>query len=230
MRGIRCRSWEFAGSGHIDAAMIAFVTLALWSKRRPGPDRAGRWPAGTLVKLYPAALLPALWRRWDWRMPALFGVAVVAAYLPFAGAGAHVFGFLPGYAAEEGFAGGTGFYWWNLATSFLPPGGVSTLPYIAAALCLLLALAVRHRVPAGAGAEYRYTRRGAARRHFYSAADAALSVVFLLARRLRLSGGVARAGMVDGGEFRALLAAGLAASGVEYAPAYRPSLPSMCRF
>ena len=70
--------WEFAGSGHIDAAMIAFVALALWS-RRPwltGLALAG----GTLVKLYPAALLPALWHRWDWRMPALFCIALVAAY------------------------------------------------------------------------------------------------------------------------------------------------------
>ena len=132
--------WEFAGSGHIDAAMIAFVTLALWS-RRPwltGLALAG----GTLVKLYPAVLLPALWHRWDWRMPAVFCGALVAAYLPFAWAGAHVFGFLPGYAAEEGFAAGAGFYWWNLAGSVLPLGGVSTLPYIAAAGCLLAALAV----------------------------------------------------------------------------------------
>ena len=124
--------WEFAGSGHIDAAMIAFVALALWSR--------GEWltglalAGGVLVKLYPAVLLPALWRPWDWRMPAVFGGAIVAAYLPFAGAGAHVFGFLPGYAAEEGFAGGAGFYWWNLAKSVLPLGGGSTLPYIAAAL------------------------------------------------------------------------------------------------
>ena len=137
--------WEFAGSGHIDAAMIAFVALALWS-RRPwltGLALAG----GTLVKLYPAALLPALWHRWDWRMPALFCIALVAAYLPFswpfAGAGAHVLGFLPGYAAEEGLAAGAGFYWWNLATSILPLGGVTNLAYIAAAGCLLAALAAR---------------------------------------------------------------------------------------
>jgi alpha-1,6-mannosyltransferase len=145
--------WEFAGSGHIDAAMIAFVTLALWSRRKwlSGLALAG----GTLVKLYPAALLPAIWHRWDWRMPALFCIAVVAAYLPFAGAGAHVFGFLPGYAAEEGFAGGSGFYWWSLAKSILPIGGAWNLPYIAAAACLLAALAVSvtFRRRPGPGAE-----------------------------------------------------------------------------
>src|SRR5439155_15639862 len=29
--------WEFAGSGHIDAAIVAFATLALWSRRRSTP-------------------------------------------------------------------------------------------------------------------------------------------------------------------------------------------------
>ncbi len=134
--------WEFAGSGHIDAAMIAFVALALWS-RRPwltGLALAG----GVLVKLYPAALLPALWRRWDWRMPVVFCMAIVAAYLPFAGAGCARLR-LPARAtrAEEGFAGGAGFYWWNLAKSALPLGGVSNLPYIVVAACLLAALAIR---------------------------------------------------------------------------------------
>ena len=132
--------WEFAGSGHIDAAMIAFVTLALWSRRRWLTGLA--LAAATLVKFYPAVLLPAMWRRWDWRMLALYGAAIMLAYLPFAGAGALVIGFLPGYIGEEGFAGGAGFYWWNLAKSVLPVG-VSNIPYITAAACLLAALAGR---------------------------------------------------------------------------------------
>ncbi len=167
--------WEFAGSGHIDAALIAFTTLALWIRARhsrapyrrrpvsmaemdPGLRRDGdslvdqrrdAWltglalAAGTLVKLYPAVLFPALWRRWEWRMPATFAAAVGLAYLPFLGVGWGVFGFLPGYLAEEGFTtGGGGFYPWSVAKAALPLDGVPDIVYLAAAVCLLAGLAV----------------------------------------------------------------------------------------
>jgi hypothetical protein len=64
-----------------------------------------------LTKLYPMVLLPALYRRWDWRLPFAFAAAIVAGYAPFLSAGLSVFGFLPGYAGQEGFSGGgSGFY------------------------------------------------------------------------------------------------------------------------
>ncbi len=166
--------WEFAGTGHIDAAIIAFTALALWShtrhphapyRRRPvsmagmdpglrrdgdnlGDQRRDAWltglalAAGTLVKLYPIVLFPALWRRWEWRMPAAFAAAIMLAYLPFLGVGWGIFGFLPGYLAEEGFTSGGGFYPWSVAKAFLPLGGVSDLVYLAAAACLLAGLAL----------------------------------------------------------------------------------------
>ena len=55
--------WEIAGSGHIDAAVVAFVSLAMaaalagrraWSGAALG--------AATLVKFFPLVLVPALWR------------------------------------------------------------------------------------------------------------------------------------------------------------------------
>ena len=207
--------WEFAGSGHIDAAIVAFVALALWSGRRargtlsrigwhdpylPSPPFRGEregpapqaWegevgrgrrsgiphltptlsaPGGgegvddegrrfgrqstnvclaglalalaTLVKFYPAAILPALWRRWDWRKLAVYAAVVVLAYLPFIGVGWGVFGFLPHYAVEEGFTGGgAGFYVWEIARSALPLAGIPDIAYIAGAACLLAGLAV----------------------------------------------------------------------------------------
>jgi alpha-1,6-mannosyltransferase len=165
--------WEFAGSGHIDAAIVALVALALWSRRRAIPAGAcpwagptGTWLAtvvlagalagGTLVKFYPAVILPALWRRWDWRMPVIFAGSVILAYLPFVAVGWRVFGFLPQYAVEEGFtAGGSGFYLWNIIKSVLPPGRASDIAYLAGAACLLAALAVyvglRRSRPGGGG-------------------------------------------------------------------------------
>ena len=104
--------WEFAGSGHIDAVFIACVLTAFCATRRWRPGLAGIFLAGaTLTKFYPAILVPALYRRWDWKMPAVFTATIVLAYLPFLSAGSRVLGFLPGYAGQEGFdAGGTGFY------------------------------------------------------------------------------------------------------------------------
>ena len=136
--------WEFAGSGHIDAAIIAFAALALWSRRRPGSGLTGlALAAGVLVKFYPAVLFPALWRRGEWRMPTIFAAAVTLAYLPFLGVGWGVFGFLPGYMAEEGFAsGGAGFYPWSVAKALLGLRGVPDLAYFAVAASLLAGLAV----------------------------------------------------------------------------------------
>jgi hypothetical protein len=148
--------WEFAGSGHIDAAMIAFVVLALWGDRRGNRWLAGLALAGaTLVKLYPALLLPALYRRWDWRMPATWAGATILAYLPFIGVGWRVLGFLPGYANEEGFtAGGAGFYPWSVLQTVPAFAQLPALAYVAGAGAILVALAFAvafARNPAGEG-------------------------------------------------------------------------------
>src|SRR5947209_2864833 len=133
--------WEFAGSGHIDAAMLMLVVLALWSRRRFDASLTGLALAGAvLVKLYPAVLFPALFRRWDWRTPAAFLGLIALAYLPFLGVGWGVLGFLPGYVAEEGFTGtGAGFYLWSLVQAISPFGRLPVFVYIAAAMLALAA-------------------------------------------------------------------------------------------
>ncbi|MBV9965933.1 MAG: DUF2029 domain-containing protein [Alphaproteobacteria bacterium] len=135
--------WEFAGSGHIDAALIAFMLAALWAVRRRGDGLAGLFLAGaTLTKLYPAVLLPALYRRWGWAMPIVFAGTIILAYLPFIGVGWHVSGFLPGYAGEEGFdAGGSGFYLLGLLHQLPPLSGVSGRAYAIGAAVILAIMA-----------------------------------------------------------------------------------------
>jgi len=135
--------WEFAGSGHVDAAIVTFVVLALWARRRQAAWLTGSaLAAAALVKFFPAVLFPALYRRWDWRMPLAAAATIVIAYLPFIGAGSAVFGFLPDYLREEGLRSGAGFFLWNLATSVTPLEHLGPAPYLALAAAALLALAV----------------------------------------------------------------------------------------
>jgi alpha-1,6-mannosyltransferase len=134
--------WEFAGNGHIDAALIALVVVALWAARRGRRGLTGLFLAGaTLTKLYPAVLLPAVYRRWNWTMPTVFAAVIVVAYLPFIGVGWRVLGFLPGYAAEEGFdAGGSGFYLLALLRRLPGLTGLSGRVYVIGAAALLVML------------------------------------------------------------------------------------------
>lgn len=135
--------WEFAGSGHIDAAMLAFVTLALWARRREADWLTGvAVAAAGLVKFFPVVIFPALYRRWDWKMPAAAAAAIVVAYLPVIGVGRAVLGFLPGYVNEEGLENGSGFFLWNLLQSMAPPiGDLGVLPYLALAAMAIAGLA-----------------------------------------------------------------------------------------
>ena len=127
----------------IPATLGALVVAALWAARRRRSGLSGVFLAGaTLTKLYPAVLLPALYRRWGWAMPLGFAAAIVIGYLPFIGVGWRVFGFLPGYAGEEGFdAGGTGFYLLGLLHQLPPISGLSGPAYAIGATAILVALA-----------------------------------------------------------------------------------------
>jgi len=135
--------WEFAGSGHVDAAVVTFVALALWARRRQAAWLTGSaLAAAVLVKLFPAVLFPALYRRWDWKMPVAAAATVVVAYLPFIGAGRAVLGFLPGYLQEEGLESGSGFFLWKLLRNVAPLAHVGPELYLALAAAALVSLAV----------------------------------------------------------------------------------------
>ncbi len=159
--------WEFAGNGHVDALAIGFLALAFLAF-------AWRWPAWTgialacavLVKFLPAVVAPALWRRWDWRLPAAGLVTLAALYAVYLGAGWHVLGFLPGYAAEEGFSSGGGF-WLLSAWPALPPWAGAAYVALLALLLAGLSWIVAARPPC-AGDVTRAAR------------DAALLIVLLL--------------------------------------------------
>ncbi len=134
--------WEIAGAGHVDAAMATFVMLAVLAREQGRDGWAGvALGLAVLVKFLPVVILPALWRRGDWRLPACLALVVVAGYLPYLGAGWKVLGFLPSYAGEQGLSDGTGFWLARLAGG-LTGMTVSPLAYVAFAGCGLAALAL----------------------------------------------------------------------------------------
>jgi alpha-1,6-mannosyltransferase len=108
--------WEIAGSGHLDSAAMAFIALALLARYRRQPVLTGVFLAiAILLKLYPLVLLPALYRRGDFKMPATVAAISAAAYAAYAHVGLLVFGFLGGYFKEEGIATGSRYFLLELA-------------------------------------------------------------------------------------------------------------------
>ena len=134
--------WEVAGSGHLDAAMAALFMLAVLARLRDRQAIAGvALGFAVLVKFFPLVALPALWRRWDWKLPAALAAVIAGSYAIYIGAGAKVFGFLSGYSREEGLSDGGGFWF---AHSFTLLTGLAIPPaiYVAAVALVLGSLAL----------------------------------------------------------------------------------------
>jgi hypothetical protein len=148
--------WEVASSGHVDGAALPFIALALLFYVRHKPMATGvALAAATLVKLYPIALFPALYRRssWrDWRMPAAVAGIVAAGYACYMSVGPNVLGFLPEYAKEEGLESGDRYFLLTLARHGLHWEALPTGAFYAFAALLLLGLALWAFLSSEAGA------------------------------------------------------------------------------
>jgi hypothetical protein len=95
---------ELGISGHLDGVMVPLVLLAILWMVQNRPWRVGASLAlAALLKLYPAILLPALYRKGGWRMPLAFFAVMGAGYLLYMDAGAHIVGYLPHYLAPDEF-------------------------------------------------------------------------------------------------------------------------------
>ena len=111
--------WEIGGSGHVDAAVYAFVALALLFRYRGQPALTGLFLGlAVMTKFYPLVLLPALYQRRDWKMPAMVAAVVAVGYAAYSSVGRLVFGFLFGYTKEEGIDSGARFFLLDLTHSF----------------------------------------------------------------------------------------------------------------
>jgi hypothetical protein len=96
---------EIWGTAHLDALVLPAVVGATWAVvagRRA--VAAGLLAAGTLIKLYPAALLPVLLGGpGTWTAGVVFAAVVAAGYAPAMTDGIQVLGSLPRYLQAEHF-------------------------------------------------------------------------------------------------------------------------------
>jgi hypothetical protein len=157
--------WEFAGNGHVDAIALCAIAFALAAACRARHALAGALLGlAVLIKFLPVILAPALWRRGDWKFPAALIATIILLYVPYLSAGKAVFGFLGGYAAQEGIASGQGVYvldLLNLVTA-VPP--LAAKLYVCALALLLGAtgLIILRRRPLAPGPELTRQIAGAA--------------------------------------------------------------------
>lgn len=133
--------WEFVGQSHIDAAVTTAIVLGLLAAVRGRQGLTGAiFAVAALIKYFPVVLLPALWRRFDWRLPVAFVATAAVIYAPFVReAGWRVLGFLGPHLDNEGYRAGWGFHLvWLLRDFDLadPPVGL----YVLSSAVLLSAL------------------------------------------------------------------------------------------
>jgi hypothetical protein len=141
--------WEIANSGHVDALMVALMMtgLCLVIGRRELRGVAVI-AAGALAKPFALLALPACWRPWDWRAPALAAAVAAICYAPYVSVGIGAVGFLPDYVREEHIRDGSDNWWLTVLRSVIGSHQTDSVVYLVLAGLIVgglaLASAFRH--------------------------------------------------------------------------------------
>lgn len=100
-------AYETAQAAHVDGLVLPFLVGAWWARVRERDGLVGMLLGiATALKLYPALLLPFLWRpdhpKGRWQMPLAFLATMTVLYIPYTiVSGSDVLGFLPLYFKES---------------------------------------------------------------------------------------------------------------------------------
>lgn len=135
--------WEIGSSGHLDSVAMAFIALALLARYRRHPILTGLFLGlAIMTKMYPLVLLPALFRRGEYRMPATVAGVIALGYACYSSVGLGVFGFLGSYVQEEGMDTGTRYFLLELTQHVPGLHNLSSKPYLAFAALVFAALMI----------------------------------------------------------------------------------------
>ncbi|HZS44689.1 MAG TPA: glycosyltransferase family 87 protein [Blastocatellia bacterium] len=132
--------WEFAQSGHIDAAMIAMLAIAVWAYLWDKKIITGIFFAlAALIKLYPAILFPAFYKKWDWKMPVASAATVLIFFAPYLRAGRALLNWTDHYFTEENYVSGDRYYLFGKIHAIAP--WIPLNAYVVVAALSMLAVA-----------------------------------------------------------------------------------------
>ena len=130
--------WEFCSQAHVDCAVTALIVLAILAAEKRYQGWAGvALSTAVLVKYFPLVIFPAIWKRWDWRMPVAMVACAVLFCLPYwSTLDASSPGFLSQHLDAEGFREGWGFHpiWFS---RMLGLGTVSGRVYLLGVIAVL---------------------------------------------------------------------------------------------
>ena len=136
--------WEFASQAHVDCAATALIVLAILAAQKRCQGWAGvALSTAVLIKYYPIVVFPAIWKRWDWRMPAaMIACAALFCFPYWITLDASSSGFLAQHLDAEGYGVGWGFHpiW---LSRLLGLGTVSGKLYLMGVIAVLGALGMR---------------------------------------------------------------------------------------
>jgi hypothetical protein len=137
--------WEIAQNGHIDAAAVTFIALAALAAAYDRRATTGALLAcAALVKIFPAMLAVAFYKRWDKRLPTAMIVTLALFCIPYFAIGHVTIGHLAQYPSEEGFLSGKRFLllkWINQIHWLHPYAYMGLFVLILSAACLYLLFA-----------------------------------------------------------------------------------------
>jgi alpha-1,6-mannosyltransferase len=113
-------AFETAHAAHVDGLILPLLVGAWWARVKERDMLVGvLLGLATAMKLYPALLLPALWRPHHsagrWRMPVAYVATIAVCYWPYLiTSGRRVLGYLPRYFGEQFNLGLAGLLQWLL--------------------------------------------------------------------------------------------------------------------
>jgi len=96
----------------------------------------------TLVKLYPALLFPAFYRKWDWKMPAASVATVLIIFAPYLAAGRSLLNWTDHYFTEENYVSGERYYLYGKIHSIFPWFSLNAYVVMAAIGLIVAAVAI----------------------------------------------------------------------------------------